>query len=109
MSEKTRNHPRVAQATGVELRSGTLVAQCRARDLSLAGCYLETAQEVAGEIVDLVFVGSEEDQVARCQAQILRRDREADGRRGLAVRFLSLGWGDLFGLARLLAPGLGVG
>lgn len=106
MPKHIRHHPRVAQKAGVELRSGDVTARCQAQDVSLAGCYLETAQGIAGEIVDLVFLGSDDGEIAHCKAKVLRRELRPNGRQGLAVRFLQVGWGDLFGLARLVAPGL---
>ncbi|HUB08035.1 MAG TPA: PilZ domain-containing protein [Myxococcales bacterium] len=101
MVQHYRSHPRVAPPSEVVLRQGESEIRCRTRDLSITGCFLETPGQVAGGVVDLVFMEPSGGEAVRCRGQVLRREP-----RGLAVRFLGLEWGALFGLARLVAPGL---
>ncbi|MHB8417216.1 MAG: PilZ domain-containing protein [Myxococcales bacterium] len=101
MVEHYRQHPRVAPPSEVILRQGAGELRCRARNLSITGCFLETPGELQAGMVDLVFMEPSGGEAVRCRGQILRREP-----RGLAVRFLGLEWGELFGLARLVAPGL---
>ncbi len=99
--EKPRQHPRVASPAEVLVHSGEIQLHCRARDLSMAGCFVETLRAVESDTVSLVFVVPAGGEAVTCDARIVRRERG-----GLAVRFLGLDWGALFGLARLVSPGL---
>jgi hypothetical protein len=102
MSKHYRHHPRVAPPSQVLIKAGSQgELRCRTRDLSIAGCFLETPREVEAGMIDLVFMWPEGQEAVRCRGQVLRREA-----RGLAVRFLGLEWTELFGLARLIAPGL---
>ncbi len=101
MIDHYRHHPRVAPPSEVVLRHGKRELRCRARDLSITGCFLETPGEVEAGEVDLVFLQPAGGEAVRCRGEVLRREP-----RGLAVRFLGLEWGAFFGLARLVSPGL---
>jgi hypothetical protein len=97
-----RHHPRVAPPSEVLIKAGEGgELRCRTRDLSIAGCFVETPSEVEAGVVDLVFMEPDGREAVRCRGQVLRREA-----RGLAVRFLGLEWEELFSLARLIAPGL---
>jgi hypothetical protein len=97
-----RHHPRVSPPSEVLVKAGAQGdLRCRPRDLSIAGCFLETPLEVQAGMVDMVFMEPGGREAVRCRGQVLRREA-----RGLAVRFLGLEWSELFSLARLIAPGL---
>ncbi len=96
-----RHHPRVAPPSEVLVKSDQGELRCRTRDLSIAGCFVETPTEVEAGTVELVFMEVGGREAVRCRGQVLRREA-----RGLAVRFLGLEWEELFSLARLIAPGL---
>lgn len=107
MENETRHHPRVRGTAGVELCAQEGRFTCRARDMSLAGCYLETHHTVVGPHVQLVFqVPGQLERVA-CAAQVVRQDLKSDGTLGLALRFKAMDWSALLGLAKIVAPQLG--
>lgn len=101
MENHYRHHPRVAPPSEVLLRQGHSELRCRTRDLSITGCFLETPRAPEGGMVELVIKTPVGDEIVRCRGQVVRREP-----RGVAVRFLGLDFGELFGLARLIAPGL---
>ncbi len=104
---ETRNHPRVRGTAGVELLSAEGRQACRALDLSLAGCYVETRALPESARVELSFQVPGQRERITCPAEVIRRDRHRDGTVGLALRFLNIDWAALLGLARIVSPQLG--
>jgi len=106
MDNETRTHPRVRGSAKAALSSGAERFACRAFNLSLVGCYVETHHSVPSPRVSLMLrVPGQHHEIA-CPAEVTRRDRKNDGTVGLALRFLSVDWTVLLGLARLVAPQL---
>ncbi len=106
MNRDPRHHPRVTGTAGVELRSREGRVVCRPRDLSLAGCYVETRTAPTDDEVEiLLHVPGQSGRVA-FPARVVRRDRRHDGTLGLALQFLAMDWAALLGLARLVSPQL---
>lgn len=95
---------------GVELRSAQGHFSCRARDVSLAGCYVETRRALKeapeGPQVEVVFQVPGQRERIRCAAEVVRQDAKSDGTIGLALRFQPVDWAAFLGLARLVAPQL---
>ncbi len=101
MPQHYRHHPRVAPPSEVLVRTEGGEILCRTRDVSIAGCFVETPRRVNAATVDLVFTLPAGGETIRCRGHVVRSEP-----RGLAVRFLGLDWSELFGLARLISPGL---
>ena len=101
MPQHYRHHPRVAPPSEVVVSTGGVELRCRTRDVSIAGCFVETPHRVQAGTVDLVFMLPSGGEAVRCRGHVVRSEP-----RGLAVRFLGLDWGEIFGLARLISPGL---
>jgi hypothetical protein len=88
------------------IRDGGERFACRASNLSVAGCYVETDHALTNPRLSLLLrVPGQHHEIA-CQAEVLRQDWKRDGKLGLALRFLSVDWTVLLGLARLVAPQL---
>jgi len=103
MNRDPRHHPRVTGTAGVELKSREGRFTCRARDLSLAGCYVETKAQMHSD--DVLQIPGQVERVS-FPARVVRKDARGDGTVGLALKFLSVDWSALLGLARLVAPQL---
>jgi len=106
MDNEIRSHPRVRGTAGVELSSGEARYACRAFNLSVAGCYVETRHSLCDPKVDLLLRIPGRREAISCPAEVVRKDWKGDGTVGLALRFLPLDWTELLGLARLVAPQL---
>ncbi len=106
MDNEIRTHPRVRGTAGVELSRGEERFACRAFNLSLAGCYVETRHSVCGPTIELLLRVPGRREAIRCPAEVVRKDQTGNGTVGLALRFLSVDWSELLGLARLVAPQL---
>jgi hypothetical protein len=105
-NQDPRHHPRVTGTAGVELRSKSGQVVCRPRDLSLAGCYVETrVAPEADEVELLLHIPGQRGRVA-FPARVVRRDKRHDGMLGLALQFLAMDWSALLGLARIVSPQL---
>jgi hypothetical protein len=105
MDNEIRTHPRVRGTAGVELSCGEERFPCRAFNLSVAGCYVETRHSFCDPTIDLLLRVPGRREAISCPAEVVRKDRKNDGTIGLALRFMALDWSQLLGLARL-APQL---
>ena len=106
MDNEIRSHPRVRGTAGAELGCGEERFACRAFNLSVAGCYVETKHSLCDPTVDLLLRIPGRREAISYAAEIVRKDQKSDGTIGMALRFLSLDWTALLGLARLVAPQL---
>jgi hypothetical protein len=106
MDNETRTHPRVRGTAGAELSCGEGKFACRAFNLSVAGCYVETRHSLCDPTVDLLLRVPSHREAISCAAAVVRKDIKRDGTVCLALRFLSLDWTELLGLARLVSPQL---
>lgn len=95
-----REHPRVPAnfVVHVELPGGAVKA--RARDLSMAGLYLDAPLRVPDR-VKVLMVLPEEVGTVMTTCEVERRDAH-----GVALSFAEIDWDDLMRLARFLAPRL---
>ncbi len=95
-----REHPRVPAdfVVHVEMPGGTVKA--RARDLSMAGCYLDAPLKVPDRVQVLMVLPEEVGSVlTTCEVE--RRDAH-----GVALSFAEIDWNDLMRLAKFLSPRL---
>ena len=106
MDGDTRAQPRVRGSSAAEIGRGEERFPCRAFNLSLGGCYVETREWLCDPRVDLLLRVPGRGEAIRCRAEVVRKDWKKDGSLGLALRFRMLDWPELLGLARLVAPGL---
>lgn len=106
MDHETRNHPRVRGATAATLSDGFARFACRASNLSVAGCYVETTHALTNPRLSLLLRVPGQHHELSYAAEVVRQDWKRDGKLGLALRFLSVDWTALLGLARLVAPQL---
>jgi hypothetical protein len=106
MDKDTRTHPRVLGTAGAEIGRGAERFACRAFNISVAGCYVETRHSFCDPTIDLLLRVPGRKEAISCPAEVVRKDWKNDGTFGLALRFLSLDWTELLGLARLVAPQL---
>jgi hypothetical protein len=106
MDDETRTHPRVNGTAGAEIGRGADRIPCRAFNISVAGCYVETRESICDPTLNLLLRVPGRREAIRCPAEVVRRDSKSNGTIGLALRFVSMDWTELLGLARLVAPQL---
>jgi hypothetical protein len=96
-----RAHPRVEAGFLVQLELGSRKVVARARDLSMAGLFLDgPLSQLPNEInLRIPLPGQGREVVTRCQVE----RRQADG---VALSFAQITWEDLLLMARYLAPRL---
>ena len=95
-----REHPRIATGFPVHLDLGTRQLEAIARNLSMAGLYLDCALPLPDLVrarIPLPGVAHE----VRTTCQVERRER-----RGIALSFAAIDWEDLLLVARYLSPRL---
>ncbi|MFN7131700.1 MAG: PilZ domain-containing protein [Myxococcales bacterium] len=95
-----REHPRVPAnfVVHVEMPGGAVKA--RARDLSMAGLYLDAPLKVPDRVQVLLVLGEEIGSVVTT-CEVERRDEH-----GVALSFARIDWDELMVLARFLSPRL---
>ena len=106
MKTDPRHHPRVTGTAGVELKSREGRFICRARNLSLVGCYVEIKAALRSEDVEVVLQIPGQRERVSFPARVVRKDSRSDGTVGLALKFMNVDWTGLLGLARLVSPQL---
>lgn len=95
-----REHPRVPADFPVRVDVGGRVLGARARNLSMAGLYLDGPLPVPARVrVRLPLPGAEREVRTTCRVE--RRERS-----GVALSFESIDWDDLILVARYLSPRL---
>lgn len=96
-----REHPRVKAGFMVKLEVGAKQVVARARDLSMAGLFVDgPISRLPGEFdLRIPLPGQERDVVTTCRVE--RRVPE-----GVAVSFAKIDWNDLILVARYLSPRL---
>jgi hypothetical protein len=72
MDNEIRTHPRVRGTAGVELSCGEERFACRASNLSLAGCYVETRHSRCDPTVSLLLRVPGRKEAIRCSAEVVR-------------------------------------
>ena len=95
-----REHPRIATEFPVHLDLGAHQLEARARNLSMAGLYLDGAlllPSIVRARIPLPGVARE----VRTTCQVERRDCQ-----GIALSFAAIDWEDLLLVARFLSPRL---
>ncbi len=102
-SRPSREHPRVVADFAVLVDVGGRELGARARNLSMAGLYLDGPLPISGPHahvrVRLPLPGVSREVQTTCRIE--RRDRA-----GVALSFASMDWDDLLLLARYLSPRL---
>jgi len=96
-----RAHPRVPAGFLVKLQLGARTVLARARDLSMAGLFLDgPVSRLPGELtMRIPLPGQDREVVTTCRVE----RREATG---VALRFAQIDWDDLLLMARYLSPRL---
>ncbi|MGC4117020.1 MAG: PilZ domain-containing protein [Myxococcales bacterium] len=96
-----RQHPRVQAGFLVKMHVGAREVLARARDLSMAGMFLDGPLSRLPSEIDVRIPLPGQDREVQTTCRVERTDSD-----GVALSFSKIDWGDLLLMARYLSPRL---